>query len=279
MPPKLGILAGGGLLPAAIIEACRKTGRDYFVIAFEGQTDVGTVDGSPHAWVRLGAAGKAIRLLREAGVDAVVMAGSMRRPRLRDLRPDPWAAKFLARTGAFSLGDDGLFRALIMALETDEGFAIETPDSLVPELLATAGAVGSIGIQPEHEGDVRLAVKAAIENGRADRGQAAVARGGAVVGVEGRNGTDAMLRRLPRANEGGRGGVLAKVAKPGQDLRVDLPTIGVDTVRRADEAGLAGIVVEAGRSLILEAGRVGDAADAAGLFVAGVDCADVCRDR
>ena len=98
-PAKLGVLAGGGKLPGLVIQACRESARPFFVIAFEGQTPPETVAGHPHAWVRLGAAGKAIQLLREAGAEELVMAGAIRRPSIGALRPDAWAVKFLPRPG------------------------------------------------------------------------------------------------------------------------------------------------------------------------------------
>jgi len=97
MASKLGILAGGGPLPGYLIESCRTTGRDVFVIAFEGQADPDVVEAAPHAWVRLGAAGTALDHLRQEGVEEIVMAGPVRRPTLRELRPDRRAARFRCR--------------------------------------------------------------------------------------------------------------------------------------------------------------------------------------
>ena len=136
MQPKLGILAGGGELPAHIIQSCRDSGRDFFVIAFEGQADPGLIcAGDEHAWVRLGAAETSLKHLREAGAKELVMAGAIKRPGLKDLRPDMWATKFFASSGAASLGDDGLLKALIKALEA-EGFDVVGVEQLLPDILA-----------------------------------------------------------------------------------------------------------------------------------------------
>ena len=112
---KLGILAGTGELPLRIIDACRATGRPVFVLAFEGAADPAALAGVPQAWVRLGAAADGLRLLRENGVEELVMAGGIERPSLFSLRPDWRTAKFFARVGYRALGDDGLLKAVIHA--------------------------------------------------------------------------------------------------------------------------------------------------------------------
>ena len=140
MPPKLGILAGGGQLPELIVRACRDAGRKFFVIAFEEQAARNAFADVPHAWVRLGAAGQTIRHLRDAGAKELVMAGSVTRPSIAMLRPDAWTARYFAKTGVRALGDDGLLGALIRTLEDSEGFRIVGADELLPDLLAVEGA-------------------------------------------------------------------------------------------------------------------------------------------
>ncbi|MEI9987570.1 MAG: hypothetical protein WDN69_33165 [Aliidongia sp.] len=104
MAPKLGIIAGSGALPKKLVEKCRETGRDCFVLAFEGETDPACIDGIDHAWSRLGAASKNFTMLREAGVQEIVMAGGIRRPSITGLRPDWRAAQFFARIGPARAG-------------------------------------------------------------------------------------------------------------------------------------------------------------------------------
>ena len=279
MLPKLGILAGGGSLPALLVDTCIRSRRPFFVIAFDGQADATLVapraDGQPvpHAWVRLGAAGRAVRLLRREGVEDLVMAGRMRRPALMTLRPDLWALRFLWRHRGLKRGDDALLRALIAAL-TDEGFSVVGVDSLLPDLLAPVGVLGAV--QPDAAGlaDVGLGIEAALSIGARDVGQAAVARHGRVIGREGREGTDALLAVCASERPSAPSGVLVKMAKPGQERRVDLPTVGADTVAAAARAGLAGIAVEAGGALIVGRDAMVAAADAAGLFVVGVEAGE-----
>jgi len=124
--PKLGIIAGTGDLPRRVVDACTQSGRPYFVLAFKGQTQPETVaDDTPHEWVRLGSAGKALKLLRSNAVEDLVLAGSMDRPPLSELKPDLWATLFLARVGPSVLNDsDGLLGAFIHELEEKEGFRV-----------------------------------------------------------------------------------------------------------------------------------------------------------
>ena len=272
--PKLGLLAGKGDLPVRIIQACREAGRDLFVIAFEGQTDPSTVQDVDHAWVRLGAAGTTIKLLHDAGVGDIVMAGAIKRPSITALRPDIWAAKFLARSGAAALGDDGLLTALVSELEVREGFRVVGVDDLLPDILAEEGPYGTVRPDDEALADIRKGIEAARQIGAADVGQGAVVQGGIVLAVEAVEGTDAMLERAADLKREGPGGVLVKVKKPGQERRADLPTIGPETIRRADQAGLRGIAVEAGGALVVNRDALVRAADAAGLFVIGVRLED-----
>lgn len=227
----------------------------------------------PHAWVRLGAAGRTIKILKDAGARELVLAGSIKRPGMFAVLPDFWAIRFLIRTGAGGLGDDGLLSAIIGALETEEGFRVVGVDGILPEILACEGVIGAHAPDLADRRDIEAGIIAARELGARDEGQAAVVNGGAVLALEGAAGTDAMLAGLADGN-GEKGGVLVKICKPGQETRADLPTIGPGTVARAAAAGLGGIAVEAGRALVMDLEKVVRDADAAGLFVVGVQVAE-----
>jgi len=265
----LGIVAGGGGLPRRIVECCRADGRDVFVLALSGAATPETVADVPHAWCRLGAAATGVALLREHGVTDLVLAGSISRPSLSSLRPDWRAAKFFAKVGYRLLGDDGLLSAVVKELES-EGFRLIGAHEL---LVAAAMPIGPLGrLEPDRdaEGDIARGVAIARALGALDIGQAVVVQQGLVLGVEAIEGTDALLRRCAGLRRDGPGGVLVKLAKPGQEARVDRPTIGPQTVALAAEAGLRGIAAEAGATLLLDRDEVIRAADRAGLFVAGV---------
>ncbi len=270
MAAKLGIVAGGGELPARLIAVCRASGREVFVLAFKGQTAPATVEGVDHAWVRLGQSGPALEALRGAGVEELVMIGPVKRPSLSELGFDLRSAQFLAKVGAARLGDDGLLSAVIRALE-GEGFRIVGVDDLLGGLLAPSGPLGAHRPDAQAEGDIARAIAVARALGEVDVGQAVVVQQGIVLGVEAIEGTDRLLARCAELGRVGPGGVLLKIKKPGQESRVDLPTVGVRTVTGAARAGLRGIAVEAGGTLIVDRQAVVSAADTAGLFMLGVD--------
>jgi len=270
--PKLGILAGGGTLPARIAAAVRGQGRDVFIVAFDGHTDPVTVDGWPHLWSRFGAAGSIIARLKQEGVRELVFAGPVRRPSFTELLPDWYTTKFLAKIGTRALGDDGLLRSVAKELE-GEGFRVVGLHDLLGELLTPPGPVGRLRPDAEAERDIARAVEVARALGALDVGQGAVVQQGIVLAVEAIEGTDAMLERCAAVRRPGPGGVLVKVKKPQQDRRLDLPTMGVTTVENAARAGLRGIAVEAGGSLLVDRAAVAEAADRLGLFVVGIDVA------
>jgi DUF1009 family protein len=266
MPPKLGILAGGGALPGRLIDHCRKAGRAFFVVAFEGHCEPATVAQTPHIWSRMGAAGTILSALRRAEVGEIVLAGRVRRPSFGEIRPDIQGLRILTRVATgFLGGDDKLLRAVAGALER-EGFRVVGAHDILTDLLAPKGPLGRHRPDAEAELDIAVGVAAARDLGRRDLGQAVVVRRGTIVGEEDVAGTDALIRRAA-----GKGGVLVKMKKPQQDDRLDLPAIGPDTVRLAADSGFIGIVVEAEHTLLVDREEAVRTADATGLFLVGAD--------
>ncbi|HYH22562.1 MAG TPA: UDP-2,3-diacylglucosamine diphosphatase LpxI [Azospirillum sp.] len=270
MAPKVAILAGGGDLPARLATAVRGTGREVFIVAFDGQTDPATVAGFPHLWSRFGAAGSIVARLKAEGVGDLVFAGPVRRPSFSELLPDWYTTKFLAKVGTRALGDDGLLRSVARELE-GEGFRVVGLHEILGELLTPAGPVGSRTPDEAARRDIARGVEVARGLGALDVGQGCVVQQGIVLAVEAIEGTDAMLDRCAGLRRPGGGGVLVKVKKPQQDRRLDLPTMGTTTVEKAAAAGLAGIAVQAGGSLIVDRTAVGALADRLGLFVVGIE--------
>jgi hypothetical protein len=266
---RLGIVAGNGGLPRRIVDSCRATGREVFVLALEGAAEPALVEGVEHAWCRLGAAAHGLALLRLNNVTDLVLAGGVRRPSLAMLRPDWRAAKFFARIGYKALGDDGLLSAVVAEFER-EGFRVIGADQLLAAGLAPEGPLGSQQPDPQALADIEHGQRIARALGALDIGQAVVVQQGLVLGVEAIEGTDALLRRCTELRREGLGGVLVKVEKPGQEQRADRPTIGPQTVALAAEAGLRGIAVEAGATIVLDRDELVQAADRAGLFIIGV---------
>lgn len=270
MARKLAVLAGRGPLPASVIQAALAEGREVFVLAFEGETDPAIIEGMPHAWVTLGEVGRALRLLHKAAVEDVVMIGGIHRPSLGKLKMDfrgmQLAAKIGLRAGQ---GDDFLLKLIARELES-EGFSVIGADALVTSSVAEEGLMTKAGPSQSASRDIDLGIKVASTLGALDIGQSVVVQQGIVLGVEAIEGTDALLERVASLKREGPAGVLVKMKKPGQDRRMDLPTIGVRTVEGAIEAGLEGIAVQAGHCLIVDRARLVDIADRAGLFVTGV---------
>lgn len=272
---KLGLVAGGGTLPVALAEHCRQAGRPCFVIRLRGFADpaLARYEGEEAGIAEVG---RIMRLAREAGCEALCFAGLVRRPDFSALRPDlRGLAAFPGAVAAARRGDDALLRYLMGEFEK-EGFAIEGAHQVMGDLALGLGPLGRLAPAAAHAEDIQKALKVARTIGSLDIGQGAVVCDGLVLAVEAQEGTDAMLARvagLPPALIGApdrRRGVLVKVAKPIQEERIDLPTIGVATIEGADRAGLAGVVGVAGKMLVIDRAGVAVAADALGLFVTGV---------
>jgi DUF1009 family protein len=266
----LGIIAGGGRLPVQLVEACKSSYRNHFVLTFEESPNEDAIRHAPHAVVRLGAVGESLKKLREAGVTEVVLAGRVRRPTLTRLKPDMTATKLLGRLGkAFFGGDDALLRSLVSFLE-GEGFTVVSPQQILGNLIAGTGVLGRVQPSDADKADITVGLQAARELGRLDIGQAVIVEDTHVLGLEAEEGTDALIGRCAGLKKKPRGGVLVKAKKPSQEERVDLPAIGIATVERAHEAGLSGIAVEAGSSLILDREQVIARADQLGIFLVGI---------
>jgi UDP-2,3-diacylglucosamine hydrolase len=270
---KLGIVAGGGELPVQLYDACRAVGRPVYLLAFEDQAEPERLNGIPCDWSRLGAMERTLKLLHEAGVKDLVLAGKFKRPSLASLRPDRRVMALLPRLGGRLLSDDKLMSALIEFLEQDEGFRVVAADDVMAGLRAPGGALGAHRPTTEDEGDIALGARVAKALGAFDIGQAVVVRHGVVLGVEGAEGTDGLIARCAQWRGDSPAGVLVKMRKPQQQQRADPPVIGVQTIDGIGAAGLRGIAVEADATLILDRPAVVRAADAQGLFVLGIDAA------
>ncbi|MCB1721482.1 MAG: UDP-2,3-diacylglucosamine diphosphatase LpxI, partial [Alphaproteobacteria bacterium] len=246
---RIGILAGGGTLPRMLVAACQDKGIEPFIVAFEGQTDLETPGELDHIWVRLGATNKIIRTLRTRGILDLVMLGSIRRPSLSELKPDFKTVEFFAKEGWKSLGDDSLLRALRRFLE-NEGFILHGAQKFIPELLAPEGVIGCVKPQAAQQRDIARGIEVLKALSGQDVGQAVVVQNGHVLGIEGAEGTDGLIRRCGELQRKGRGGVLVKLCKDTQDQDLDLPTIGPHTVDNVIQAGFSGLAVHAGKSFI-----------------------------
>ncbi len=269
LPAKLGIVAGGGQLPKKLIEFCDQKNIQIFIIGFDGQSDPSIMANHDHVMTRLGAAGQIVRHLKERGIQDLVLIGSIKRPHLRELRPDLYTAAFFAKLGLRALGDDGLLSAIHGTLK-QEGFTIHGIQDLMQDLLMVEGAVGKRAPDKAQWSDIQLGLSVAKTLGALDVGQSVVVYDGLVLGVEGVEGTDALIHRCASYRRAEKGGVLVKSCKPQQDRKLDMPTIGPETVRLCGELGYDGIAVEAGAALLVDRDEVRRMADENKIFVVGV---------
>jgi DUF1009 family protein len=274
---RVALVAGGGQLPQQVAASLARSGHVPFVIEIAGEDETADrFSAYPHVRLPLERFPDFIALLKSNSATHVVMAGSVAR------RPSPWKMRWGVRL--FSIlakfvvplarGDNQLLKAVVDHVE-DNGIKVVGAHEIVPDLLAAAGAMTKTAPLASDRNDIEAALLAARTIGALDIGQAAVAIGGRAIALEGIEGTDGLLERVKELRNHGRlagkkRGVLVKCAKPGQELRADLPAIGLQTVEAAHEAGLAGIGMETGRSFVLDHDRTIERADALGLFILGL---------
>lgn len=274
---RLALIAGNGVIPRQIAAALETAGRDFRIVAIKGEADEET-RRKANAELGWGEIGRLYAFLKKTGCREVLLIGGVsKRPDFMSFIADFGTLKRLPTIiRALAGGDDSLLTKVIRLFE-EEGFLVVGIKDVAPELLASSGVLGRVKPSKTDWRDLELALKATERLGELDIGQAAVAVGGRVIALEGAEGTDAMLQRCAelrssgRVRARGRTGVLVKTAKPNQDLRVDLPTVGPKTIDLALAAGLSGIAVEARGALIADKADTLQKADAAGLFVVGVD--------
>lgn len=267
MTERIGLIAGNGRFPLVFAAAARGAGVEVVAVAHRGETPEEIADLTGElTWVRVGELGKIIRVFKRAGVQRAVMAGGIRKPRhIADIRPDFRGAAFLAKTR--SLKDDVLLRGIAAELERD-GITIVASTLFLGDLVPCAGTLTRAAPRPREWEDVRFGFQVAKDIGRWDIGQSVVVKSGAVLAVEGIEGTDAAIRR---GGELGRGGVIVvKVSKPTQDLRFDVPAVGTTTIATMREVGARVLAVEADQTLVLDRPEVVAAADAADIAIVAI---------
>ena len=270
----LAIICGGGTLPFAVADAVTKYGRRVVLFAIRGWADPKRVVDYPHYWAALGQFGAFCRLARREGCQDVVLIGSMMRPAIWQIRPDLKTLRLLPRIfGMFRGGDDYLLKG-VAAIFEEHGFRLLGAHAVAPEILMPEGALGRERPTERDNADIAKGLAFLTAASPFDVGQAVVVADARVLAIEAAEGTDSLLERIAQLRQTGRiasgRGVLVKAAKRNQDRRLDLPSIGPQTVEGAARAGLAGIAVVAGSTVVAEPAQIGAIADRAGLFVLGL---------
>src|SRR5450755_2988915 len=266
----VGLIAAGGVMPFAVADSLIARGASPILFALKGACDPVAVERFRHHWISVGQVGRAVKLFRAEGCHDLVFIGSLVRPALSEIRLDFGTLRVLGQVwAAFRGGDDHLLSGIGRILERD-GFRMVGIKDVAPDLLMPEGCLTRIVPDQYATADIERGREVLRALGPFDIGQAAVVIDGHVVGIEDIEGTDGLLARVARLRREGRirastaRGVLVKAPKSGQDLRFDLPTIGPRTIEGAAAAGLAGIAIVAGNTIVAEPQAMIEAADANG---------------
>jgi len=268
----LGLIAGGGQLPAEIAKGAHERGCRVVGLGLEGfsEPDLEEFVDEWHS-VELGAVGRLIEILERTQVSDAVMAGSVGKLALFDergaLRLDERALDVLRRAG--DDGDDSILGAVADEIEAS-GVRVRPQGEWIPHLLPKAGTLGHVQPSAEQQEDIDFGLSVAQALGKLGAGQCAIVRRGCVLALEAVEGTDAAIRRAGELGEDG--AVVVKVARPGQDLRFDLPTVGLGTLASMAEANASVLAFEAGPTLVLDPAALTREADRLGMVVVGVEC-------
>ena len=272
----VGIFAGRGSLPSELADHLRSIGHEPFILGIEGEVEpwINDYQNELFVWGKLG---RFFKHLKSNNIKQVIFAGGVTRPTLRFRDMDWGGVVSLSKVMAFMVGGDNSLLTGLMKLFDQHGVKVIGAHEIMPELLTPKGLL--FGRKPSKKAlhNIDKAFEACKALGALDIGQAAVAVGGRVVAVEGIEGTDGMLERIAsmrasgRLFEDGKHGVLVKTMKPDQDMRADLPTIGPQTIEGLIKAGLKGVAIEAGHSLLLEKQLTLELAKQAGVFVYGLE--------
>lgn len=272
----LAIIAGAGDFPPRLASLAAAGGRQVFIAALEGAAVPSAFGAAERQSYRLGQLGRLLEELRRRDIADLVLIGSLPRPSFAALRPEASTLKYLPHFArAFRGGDDHLLRGVVTFFE-GQGFTVHGPADIAPQMTAPLGPLGRKLASPAQKDLIGEGFRLLAALSPFDVGQAAILADHRVIAIEAAEGTDAMIRRVAELVAAGRlriakgDGVLVKAPKDGQDLRVDMPAIGSETLRNVTAAGLSGIGLRAGRVLIGDAAGLAKLADQSGLFIEGV---------
>ena len=263
-PETLAIIAGNGVYPRLIADAARKAGVEKIVAAaFTDETDpILEEHVDVLEWMRVGQLSRLLKFFREEEIHHAIMAGQIAPKNLFDLRPDLKALMLLGKLGERNA--ESIFAAIADELAKFDVHLLPAT-TFLEDSLATSGLIAGPKLSPRQKQDVELGWNVAKEIARLDIGQTMIVKNGTIVAVEALEGTNAAIKRggtLAREDA-----VMLKVSKPNQDMRFDVPVIGVETVRIAADSGVRVIAVEAGKTLLLERDTIVDLAERAKISI------------
>jgi len=264
---RIGIIAGNGTFPIAFARAAKEKGLQVIAVAHEGETlpELSQwVDGI--FWVKVGQLGKIISIFKEQGVHDVLMAGGIKKTRLfRGGMPDMRGAALLAKM--LYKKDDSILRAVAAELES-EGITVRESTLYLDNLLTSAGVLTRRKPSKDEQKDIEFGWHIAKEIGKLDIGQTVVVKDQAILAVEAIEGTDDAIRR--GGSLCGQGAVVVKICKPQQDLRFDLPAVGMQTIQTMQEVKASCLAIEARKTIIFDRERVAVGADQHGIAIVAI---------
>lgn len=274
---KIGIICGGGTYPSLVFKACKSKNIHHCLIFIESESSFENfpVKDTPYISIKLGEIGKGLNFLKSQEVDTVVLAGHVARPNFSSLSLDETGMSWLLRLGmAVFSGDDALLKRL-SELFLEENLKIISGTDFLDDVFLNVGIATKIHPSKQDEIDINRGIEVGLICGASDVGQSVIVNNGIVLGIECIEGTDKLIERCAALkNEETPSGVLIKISKPLQLEKIDLPTIGVDTIENIKKGNFRGIAVESGRCIVLEKEKVIALADELGLFLIGISVKD-----
>jgi DUF1009 family protein len=267
---KIAFIVGTGGLAEQVISTAKINNLDFIVAGINGFSDKAIVNSHKHFWFYMGQVGDLIEKLKQNNIKSVVLAGAIKRPSLWALKLDNVGHKLLKEQFSKAKGDNSLLTLVIKTFE-DNGFKVVSPQQIAPNILSDRKIYTKNNISEEYLEEIKEAVDIARKISVFDIGQSLVYQQNMVVAVEAVEGTSNMILRSKKLlKKHGRKGFLVKLKKLNQDVRVDLPTIGENTIKNLHKAGLAGVVIDAGNTIILNEEQTIKIANKYNIFVISI---------
>jgi DUF1009 family protein len=268
----VGLIAGNGEIPYQIIDACIKKHIPIFPIFLEGEAEVKNykLSQTPYKQFKIGQVGHILEYFKENSVTDIVIIGGIKRPNLTSLKVDLTGAKLLAKLLKHKiLGDDKLLRTVAEFIE-GHGFRVISPQAILASAITLPEGVIVHSNNDINMDDIRTGLEAARTIGLLDIGQSVIVEDGLIIGVEAVEGTDKLIKRCKDLLKSTKKAILVKAHKPNQDTRLDMPTIGPDTIENAHLNGLTGIAIEAENVFVVDYEKVVEKARELGVFLIAV---------
>jgi DUF1009 family protein len=259
----IGIIAGGGQFPLMVADSIKKQGHRVVAVAHQDQTDPELAKKVDQiVWIRLGQLGQLIKALKKHGVQKALMAGTIAKRLMFKIKPDLKGLALASKLAIFH--DDGILRSLARELEK-EGISIVSATAYIPELLSPAGCLTKRKPTRKEKEDIEFGWRIAKELGKLDIGQCVVVRRGTVLALEAMEGTDeTIIRGGKLAREKA---VVVKVSKPNQDLRFDIPSVGLNTIETMAKVKASVLALEAGKTLMFDKSKMIELANRSGIAI------------